>query len=292
MDFIINELSANFQYATLNDLINQGLRGLSSVLTKIREYGFSNILKKTDFWQIQLLPGQTLQTLCFSQESRRNDAFRKIKSQIASFQNEPFWDLDSKQKANTDYFLEKEGESTPVNNSGIAEAYERSDCLISFCHGNFDYESLNVKTFYCQESNTGVVANVWNVEILLDVLFKRKVLDMSQFIKEKFNKKLNFEGISEDNGLNLINAENYKIFYKSFQEFEQMTWNQIKTSDAFDYKSFKKNRKSRDYFSLDNWNKGIYKFRIDSKIRCFGYVDNQVFHMLRIDLDHVLSDKG
>lgn len=290
MDFIINELSVKGQYSSLEGLISQGLMPLSSVLTAIRKYGFTSVLKKTDFWNIQLLPGKNLNELCFSSSAR--DAIRKIKNQIASLQNEPFWDLNSKQKTNTNYYHEKDGNRNPINNSGIAESYERQDCLISFCDGGYNYSLLNVEAVCNQTTDCRKVSNVWNTDILLDVLFTKKILDIPQFIKGKFKQKLNFEEVSTSHGLNLINATNYNTFYKSFQEFERMTWQQIKTSDAFDYKEFKKNKKTRDYFSDDQWVKGIHKFRIDEKLRCFGYVNNQIFHVLRIDLSHKLSNKG
>ena len=292
MDFIINELSVSGQYSSLENLINHGLIPLSSVLTTIRKYGFNSVLKKSDFWSIPLLPNQTFHELCFSPIARTNDAIRKIKSQIASLQNEPFWDLNSEQKTNTNYYHEKDGNRNPINNSGIAESYERQDCLISFCEGGYNYSLLNVEAVCNQTTDCRKVSNVWNTDILLDVLFKKNILDIPQFIKGKFKQKLDFEEVSTSYGLNLVDATNYSTFYKSFQEFERMTWQQIKTSDAFDYKEFKKNKKTRDYFSDDQWAKGIHKFRIDQKFRCFGYVNNQIFHVLRIDLSHKLSNKG
>ena len=111
-------------------------------------------------------------------------------------------------------------------------------------------------------------------------------------MKNKFCSKLNFDYIDSRNGLNLINKENMNSFLNSFQDFERMTWQQIITSDAFDYKDFHKNRSTRDYFSPEDWDKGVKKFRISQEIRCFGYVLENVFYVRRIDLDHILSDKG
>lgn len=36
----------------------------------------------------------------------------------------------------------------------------------------------------------------------------------------------------------------------------------------------------------------IFKFRVSEKIRCFGYREKDTFFVLRIDLEHKLSDKG
>lgn len=47
-----------------------------------------------------------------------------------------------------------------------------------------------------------------------------------------------------------------------------------------------------NFGSLHLWKKGIKKFRITQRNRCFGYVENGVFYVLRFDLDHELSDVG
>lgn len=36
----------------------------------------------------------------------------------------------------------------------------------------------------------------------------------------------------------------------------------------------------------------ICKFRVSEKFRCFGYRKKDTFFVLRIDLEHKLSDKG
>ena len=61
---------------------------------------------------------------------------------------------------------------------------------------------------------------------------------------------------------------------------------------AFDFNVFHKIIFICVYFSLEDWDKGVKKFRISQEIRCFGYVLENVFYVRRIDLDHILSDKG
>ena len=51
-------------------------------------------------------------------------------------------------------------------------------------------------------------------------------------------------------------------------------------------------KKSKRYFSDNLWKKGIKKIKITQRNRCFGYVDNGIFYVLRVDLDHELSDVG
>ena len=69
-------------------------------------------------------------------------------------------------------------------------------------------------------------------------------------------------------------------------------WIAIATDKGLDYKTYNKNKKSKRYFSDEQWKKGIKKFRITQRNRCFGYVNNGIFYVLRFDLDHELSDVG
>jgi len=57
-------------------------------------------------------------------------------------------------------------------------------------------------------------------------------------------------------------------------------------------KTYNKNKKSKRYFSDDLWKKGIKKFRITKRNRCFGYLENGIFYVLRFDFEHELSDVG
>ena len=77
-----------------------------------------------------------------------------------------------------------------------------------------------------------------------------------------------------------------------FKKFEESDWNAIATDNGLDYKTYNKNKKSKRYFSDDLWQKSIKKFKITQRNRCFSYVDNGVFYVLRFDLDHELSDVG
>ena len=70
-----------------------------------------------------------------------------------------------------------------------------------------------------------------------------------------------------------------------------MTYRQIPALEKR-IRSDGKNKKSKRYFSDEQWKKGIKKFRITQRNRCFGYVNNGIFYVLRFDLDHELSDVG
>lgn len=95
--------------------------------------------------------------------------------------------------------------------------------------------------------------------------------------------------IDDTHGFSLIDNENQNEFIDSFRKFEELDWNAIATDNGLDYKTYNKIKKSKRYFS-DNGRKALKKFRITQRNRCFGYVDNDIFYVLRFDLDHELSD--
>ena len=117
-------------------------------------------------------------------------------------------------------------------------------------------------------------------------------MSLKKYITTHFGEgKLDFSLIDGTHGFSLIDNENQNEFIDSFRKFEELDWNAIATN-GLDYKTYNKNKKSKRYFSDERWKKGIKKFRITQRNRCFGYVENGVFYVLRFDLDHELSDVG
>ena len=73
----------------------------------------------------------------------------------------------------------------------------------------------------------------------------------------------------------------------------RILWKGYAMSAQYYYKSYEPASKS------DNWFRGakydgldIYKFRCKNPKRCFGYRKNDVFHVLRMERDHKISDNG
>jgi hypothetical protein len=118
-------------------------------------------------------------------------------------------------------------------------------------------------------------------------------LSLKKYITTHFGEgKLDFSLIDDTHGFSLIDNENQNEFIDSFRKFEELNRNAIATDKGLDYKTYNKNKKSKRYFSDNLWKKGIKKFKITQRNRCFGYVDNGIFYVLRFDLDHELSDVG
>ena len=176
-----------------------------------------------------------------------------------------------------------------VSGSSVAEATARAVCLLSFIRSLYEKHPVVV-------TKDGVaipVGTIWKEKQFSSILFERGELPLEKYITTHFGGgKLDFSLIDDTHGFSLIDNENQNEFIDSFRKFEELDWNVIATDKGLDYKTYNKNKKSKRYFSDDLWKKGIKKFKITQRNRCFGYVDNGIFYALRFDLDHELSDVG
>lgn len=290
MELILNELSLNGQYKDLTDFTIRGLTPLTEIFRNIITDNGIAFLKNHDFYNAKIYADIHLNQLLFNPELYRNERLRQFKSYIARFQNKPFWNENQRHNPKYDYLVINDGQQIKVTGHGIAEAYARDASVISFSPSHFDSECINV---HCTElDETKNIDNIRNYRHLLDVRYKKGEINHTDYIKKSFAVHFNFDEISANNGLNLINDENMNIFLSSFKNFERKDMQSIITDKGLDYKQFNKNRKTLRFFNSTQWDEGVWKFRIDQEKRCFGNFRNGVFYVWRIDLDHKLSDLG
>lgn len=282
---IINELSLNGQFRDSLDFWKNGMPSFYKALQDALSFGIGYLFKRGDFWGAQATPDKTLHDLLTAPETRIIDEARVYKNILASAISDPFWDDDSQQDSNVHYLVDKKD----VSGSSVAEAATRSDCLLSFIKSQYEKHPIVVT----KGDETIKVENIWKENQLYSILFERGELSLEKYITIRFGDgKLNFKYIDRSNGFPLIDNENQKEFIDSFRKFEELDWNAIVTDNGLDYKPYNKSKKNKHYFSNDLWKKGIKKFRITQRNRCFGYLENGVFYVLRFDLDHELSDVG
>lgn len=292
MEHILNELSLTGQYSSVDDFVKNGALPLADVLAEINQFGGSLLYKKSDFYQCKALPNKTFYEIVFACiDARWSDELRMLKSKMASLMNHPFWDTDPKQKETAIYLMvDESGNESNVSGTSVAEAFVRKACLVSFNRSAFEKTIITVKS--STDDADGNVNNVWQKGQVCEVLRNAGFLSIPDYIVHTYSGKLDFSQIGARNGLELINSENLSLFGSAFKKFNQLSWPLINVDDGLDYKEFEKNRRTRGYFPDEIWNKGVKKFRVDQEKRCFGYVENGTFYVIRIDLDHKLSDLG
>lgn len=106
--------------------------------------------------------------------------------------------------------------------------------------------------------------------------------------------RLDFTSLEEGYGLKNFEKSEIQDCLESFDRFvTHESWEDIAGDTGLYYKSYEPASKS------DNWFRGakydgldIYKFRCKNPKRCFGYRKNDVFHVLRMERDHKISDNG
>lgn len=161
-----------------------------------------------------------------------------------------------------------------VSGSSVAEAAACVVCLLSFIRSLYGKHPVVVT----KEGVAIPVGNIWKEKQLFSILFERGELPLKNYITIRFSGgKLDFSLIDDAHGFSFVDNENQNEFIDSFRKFEELGWNTIATDKGLDYKTYNKNKKSKRYFSDGLWKKGIKKFRITQRNRCFGYVENGVF---------------
>lgn len=218
-------------------------------------------------------------------EARIINEAKRYKSTLARAICNPFWDDAPQQEPNAHYPADK----ADVSGSSVAEATVCAVCLLSFIRSLYEKHPVVV-------TKDGVaipVGNIWKEKQLSSILFEREELSLKKYITTRFSGgKLDFSLIDDTYGFSLVDNENQNEFIDSFCKFEELDWIAIAMNNGLDYKTYNKNKKSKRYFSDDLWKKGIKKFRITKRNRCFGYLENGIFYVLRFDFEHELSDVG
>lgn len=294
MEYILNEQSLKGQFANSDNFATDGMKPLLGVIKTLSSIGVNDILKNQNFFNSEVVPGKKWYEL---KHGRMSDTVRAMCSLLSKMQGQPYWDLTPRQDMNKHYYIQRAGDDDAiveidVAQTGVAEAFARKGCLISFTGGDYDNNTEYVRCEDELQYGENPVMNLHDKEETEKFLFDSGQINFQHYIKSRFCEKLVYDELSTDYGLNLVNKNNFREFFNSFRDYEDYTWQQIITSEGFDYKEFHRNKQTRAYFTQEQWNKGIYKFRITQEIRCFGHRNGEKFHLYRIDLDHILSDKG
>jgi hypothetical protein len=279
MEVLINELSLKGQYNSEKQFIESGITPFVSVLRDLN-HERDVIYKKSDLYNYNITSAQTLYGLLSGNVSREYDVIRKFKSLLFQFLfDEPYWEYEQKHSLDDSYlFAEKE-----LKGSSLAEACERDRVIISFHSEDFNSKKISILK---NDSEDIVLDNLFDKGHCNELNWERKNIGIEEYCINRFKgNKLDFSQIDKTNGFSLLKKEDESLFIDGFRKFTELSWQQIGVDDALDYKPYPDNGKVFKDVPCK-----IHKFRISRKYRCFGYVDNGIFYVLRFDLEHKLSD--
>lgn len=160
MEVLLNELSVNQQYTSIEDFLDNGLNVMLPILK-----GFSDevsICKSYNLYEREVTNGLTLHNILVADYSRTIDEIKRYKIFFSKFFQNPYWEDNPYQSKEVIYLHNQQN----VSGTSIAEASERDQVLLSFNNGGFNNNSLEVT----KEAITINVINLINNNDLEDFL--------------------------------------------------------------------------------------------------------------------------
>ena len=136
MEILINELSLDGQFSSINDFIEKGLRPFIAVLKDInREANNAHSLhKKQDFWQFKFTSCNTIHDIIKIKNPYENEEIRQFKSLLQQkLFSPPYWDAAPMHSRINRY----SHKGNDIKGSSLAEACERDKVVVSFRHDEF-----------------------------------------------------------------------------------------------------------------------------------------------------------
>lgn len=279
MEVLINELSLHGQYSSEEHFEETGVMPLISVFKELKSER-DLVYRKYDLYAYKVTPERSLHDFLVTQTSRISDGTRRLKSILSGFiLDDPYWENTQKHSSDNAYLLVEQN----VCGSSLAEACERDRVIISFLSENFKSGKIYIHKNASEEIT---LDNLFNRGHYNELNWERHSIRIDEYCVNRFRgDKLDFSLIDKKLGFELLKKEDESVFIDAFRKFTELSWQQISMDDALDYKEYPDNNK----IFRDIPHK-IHKFRVTQKYRCFGYVDNGIFYVLRFDLEHKLSD--
>lgn len=284
MDILINELSLDGQFRDEDDFLDN-LNNLLPIIKIIENFEFL-LFKNNLFFESSITVSKKLRDIIYL----RNDKVRRLKSFLLKLSHSPpFWNNTQIHNCNTDSYTFN---TNNICDTSLAETSQRDKIVISFNHNDFSNILLDI------EKNSSIlkIYNITDKKLFLDYLLNINEIDTLNYCKEKFkNTNLNFSLLEDGYGFDILDSNQKNEFINSFNMFSAMTWDNISNSDGLEYKKYNKPKKKK----LKAWfregtykDTDIYKFRTTQGYRCFGYREENIFHILRFEIDHSISNNG
>jgi len=275
MEILVNELSLSGQFDSIDHFIKSGLQPFIKVLNEI-DFQSNLLYKKNDFYSAKITLQHSIYDILIGEISRKYDEIRKLKSQFVKLFVQPYWDDKNRHSANSVYLLNGKN----VYGFSLAEACERDKIVISFNHDDF----ISVQLFISKNGKKITLDNLFEYGHYTQIAYQRNLITFEEYCNKMFlRSKLNFSKIEAKHGFSLVKKDEEKLFYKGLKKFSELSWTQISDDKGLYYKEYKGGFK--------NINDKIYEFRFSEKYRCFGYKKDDIFFVLRFELEHKLGNK-
>ncbi len=287
MEVLLNELSFHNQFDSFEHFQLSALTEIISFLS-LEKMGVATVLKKSDIYSKKVHSDKSLQEILISKDKDgKSDEIKKLKLQLVNIINDPYWD-NNKLCVDTCKYTYSD---TLVDDTSLAEGYERNSNIISLNPSNFNVDKLNVS----KDNVDKILYNYFSFKSFIEKQYNEGVLKFDFFCKNYFKgTKLDFSKVNLDESFKqILKKSDEEEFLSSFKMFDQMSWSDIlqqggkgKNKVGLAYEKYH----DQAYFSKYNPKSEIYKFRTTQKYRVFGFRLENTFYVLEFDLTHRLSD--
>lgn len=280
----LNELSLDGQFRDLNEFLDQ-IMPLIRCLKFIHEKNWK-IYKHSTFYDQKITEDKKL----FQLKEVRDDRLTRIKSLLlGTTEKPPFWDVDSmiKQDLNSKYLYDV----IDVSATSIAEAAEEKGVILSFSKREYNDTIMKVVKDKIEEFS---VPSITTLEYLIEKLWELKIITLSEYLLIKYKgTRLDFSLLEKEYSLEDFEKHEVEDCINSFDKFVSLeSWDMIFQDNGLCYKQYSPSNKKNWFKGSQYEEKQIYKFRCGNPKRCFGYRENDIFYVLRMERDHKISDYG
>lgn len=287
MEVLLNELSFHNQFQSFEHFQEGALLEILSFF-HLQKNGTTTLLKKSDIYARKIYNNKSLLEILISKDKDgKSDEIRKLKSQLGSIINDPYWDNNKLCVDICKYIYS----NTIVNDTSLAEGFERNCDIISVNPSNYILDEIIVS----KDNVLKTLKNFYSFNNLIEKQYNQGILTFDFFCKNYFRQtKLDFSLVNSDESFKYITKKNdEEEFLSSFKMFKNMDWNDIlqqggkgKNKAGLAFTRYH----NQAHFLNYKPKSPIYKFRTTQKYRVFGYRIDDTFYVLEFDLTHRLSD--
>lgn len=280
----LNELSLEGQFKNLDSFFDE-IKPVMKCLKYVKEQG-EKIYKSSDFYGRKITPDKTWNDL----RGEKSDMAKRLKSLLLSTTDSPpFWDLE---EMGQDLSAMYKWNDLDVSGTSIAEGAEMRGILFSFPHEKFADKTLNVIK---NEKHMLNVFSASSMKSFNEWLWKNENIDIYDYLNRRYEgTRLNFSRLEREHGFDYFEKDEICDCIRAFDRFVQLEdWNEVFQDKSLVYKRYSPSSKGKNWFLTSKYSdKQIDKFRCVNPKRCFGFRDDGIFYVLRMERDHSVSDNG
>lgn len=284
MEFILNEKSLHGQFESIEDFL-KSLENNIKCFQIIKKDESNTISKIKDLYKCDITADKKLLDLreCACVDSLLAFQFA-LEQEIYTL---PFWDGDPAHDLNEIYTLE----NNDVTATGIAEAVEKDQSLVSFASVKYMDRQLTVY----KNADAVIVHSMYSPKYLVESVGERLKLDRDDILRIRYeNTRIDCSNLEKRFGATCLEQNEFEEVMSSMDKFcKHESWETIDVDDGLEYKKYKPNSPKNNWFNGTMYqHKTIMKFRASSVLRIFGYRKGDIFKVLRIERNHAYSDHG